>query len=638
MPFIPTTDNVTAEEGFVSATNPAGFGGNLPAQGSTAPGEARIFDRGYRRYEGERKGVRGAFFTLYLATLQRILGLRRGAKAKILPVLTIGIAYLPAIVVIGISVMFPKRLDRILPDYYEYYGTVITAILLFVAFVAPEALCPDRRYKILGVYLSSPLSRLSYVVAKFAAVFTVLCGVTLGPVLLLVLGKSFLDAGPALVDLPVLLLRVLGHRLHDRPKGFCFCRVRVAHDRDASDWCGSWPSRWWLRRITTIRRAQTWNFGQCGANTEHSRRANLRRNRESDQLRARTYGDGVFCDVVRGVNHFGLAVSQAGGHPMSRKQTPSTTQAAPPDASTPIVLDQVSKWFGPVVAVSDVSFTIGTGITALLGPNGAGKSTVMRLLCGLTNPSSGNVWVYGRNPRTDHGVFGRIGLLPQQESVLEPITAHRFVTVTAQLSGVSSPEAAARDAIAQVELDPDDKRPLAAYSKGMRQRVKLASAIVHKPSLLILDEPLNGLDPRQRARMIEIFHELGTGDRCVVVTSHVLEEVERFGSRIILIAEGRLAAEGEYAEIRTLMEDRPLRIRVGTNNARALASVLVGSPSVRSLSVDGNDLLAEVIDIATFRFALPKLAVQSGVTVHEIIPLDEDLESVFRYLVARRHA
>lgn len=194
----------------MSATTPREFSGNMPAQGSTAPGEARIFDRGYRRYEGERRGVRGAFFTLYLATLQRILGLRRGAKAKILPVLTIGIAYLPAIVVIGISVMFPKRLDRLLPDYHEYYGSVITAILLFVAFVAPESLCPDRRYKILGVYLSSPLSRLSYVVAKFAAVFTVLCAVTLGPVVLLVIAKSLLDVGPALVDLPVLLLRVFG--------------------------------------------------------------------------------------------------------------------------------------------------------------------------------------------------------------------------------------------------------------------------------------------------------------------------------------------------------------------------------------------------------------------------------------------
>jgi ABC-2 type transport system ATP-binding protein len=304
----------------------------------------------------------------------------------------------------------------------------------------------------------------------------------------------------------------------------------------------------------------------------------------------------------------------------------------------PIEFDQVSKWFGPVVAVSDVSFTIGTGITALLGPNGAGKSTVMRLLCGLTNPSSGSVKVYGRNPRQDREVFSRIGLVPQQESVVEPVTCLRFVTVAAQLSGVASPEAAARDAVRMVELDPDDARPLASYSKGMRQRVKLASAIVHKPSLLILDEPLNGLDPRQRLRMIEIFHELGTGGRCVVVTSHVLEEVERFGSRIILIAEGRLAAEGEYADIRALMEDRPLRVRVGTNNARVLASALIGSPTVSSLTLTGDEILAEVVDIAAFRKLLPHLCVQTGTSVHEIVPMDEDLESVFRYLVSRRHA
>jgi ABC-2 type transport system ATP-binding protein len=311
---------------------------------------------------------------------------------------------------------------------------------------------------------------------------------------------------------------------------------------------------------------------------------------------------------------------------------------SPVNTTSPVVFHEVSKWFGPVVAVSDVSFTIGNGITALLGPNGAGKSTVMRLLCGLTKPSSGHVKIYGSDPRQDRSVFGRIGLVPQQESVLEPITCLRFVTITAQLSGVANPEAAARNAVSLVELDPDDARPLAAFSKGMRQRVKLAAAIVHQPSLLILDEPLNGLDPRQRLRMIEIFHELGTGDRCVIVTSHVLEEVERFGSRIILIAEGRLAAEGEYSEIRSLMEDRPLRVRVGTNEPRRLASALVGSESVRSLTVEGGDLLAEVVDIATFRRLLPRLGVEIGASIHEITPLDEDLESVFRYLVARRHA
>jgi ABC-2 type transport system ATP-binding protein len=316
----------------------------------------------------------------------------------------------------------------------------------------------------------------------------------------------------------------------------------------------------------------------------------------------------------------------------------ATNVVSPVNTTSPVVFHEVSKWFGPVVAVSDVSFTIGNGITALLGPNGAGKSTVMRLLCGLTKPSSGHVKIYGSDPRQDRSVFSRIGLVPQQETVLEPITCLRFVTITAQLSGMANPEAAARNAVSLVELDPDDARPLAAYSKGMRQRVKLAAAIVHQPSLLILDEPLNGLDPRQRLRMIEIFHELGTGDRCVIVTSHVLEEVERFGSRIILIAEGRLAAEGEYSEIRSLMEDRPLRVRVGTNEPRRLASALVGSESVRSLTVEGGDLLAEVVDIATFRRLLPRLGVEIGASIHEITPLDEDLESVFRYLVARRHA
>jgi ABC-2 type transport system permease protein len=171
---------------------------------------ARIFDRGYRRYEGERKGVQGAFFTLYLATLQRILGLRRGAKAKILPVIVIAISYLPAIVFIGLAAFFKNKLNAGIPDYFKYYGTIITAILLFVAFVSPEAICPDRRYRILGVYLASPLSRLSYVLSKLAAVFTVLCMVTIGPVLLLAIARTLLDSGPALKDLPVLLLRIIG--------------------------------------------------------------------------------------------------------------------------------------------------------------------------------------------------------------------------------------------------------------------------------------------------------------------------------------------------------------------------------------------------------------------------------------------
>lgn len=171
--------------------------------------DAKIFDRGYRRYDGVRLPVRGAVFTLYLASLQRILGLRRGAKAKILPVLTIVISYLPAVSFIGLASLLPDRLTSALPGYHEYYGFVIAAILLFVAFVAPEALCTDRRQKILGIYMSSPLNRTTYVLAKLLSVLTVLSIVTIGPMLLLAIARTLLDDGPALKDLPILILRIL---------------------------------------------------------------------------------------------------------------------------------------------------------------------------------------------------------------------------------------------------------------------------------------------------------------------------------------------------------------------------------------------------------------------------------------------
>src|SRR4051812_47733964 len=177
----------------------------------------------------------------------------------------------------------------------------------------------------------------------------------------------------------------------------------------------------------------------------------------------------------------------------------------------------VSKWFGNVVAVSDVSFDVRPGVTALLGPNGAGKSTMLRMLCGLARPSKGTVRILGSNPRTDVAVTRQIGLAPQQETVFEPLTALGFVRLSATLLALPDPDAAARAALATVELDADDERRLPTYSKGMRQRVKLAQAIVHAPRLIVLDEPLTGLDPRQRAHMIELFHRLRPGGRRVLV-------------------------------------------------------------------------------------------------------------------------
>nr|MBA3654078.1 ABC transporter ATP-binding protein [Actinomycetota bacterium] len=237
------------------------------------------------------------------------------------------------------------------------------------------------------------------------------------------------------------------------------------------------------------------------------------------------------------------------------------SDAAPPT----IEFTDVSKWFTGVVAVSELTLSITPGVTALLGPNGAGKSTVLRLMCGLTSPSRGQVRVKGRDPRRDPAVFADIGLVPQQEAVIEVLTAQQFVEMAADLSGVSDRSRAAAAAIELVDLDPTDGRPLRAYSKGMRQRIKVAAALVHEPDVIVLDEPLEGLDPRQRLRMIQLFMRLGEAGRTVIVSSHVLDEVQRFGSRVVVMGQGRLLAEGDFREIRDLMDNRPHRIRVGTD-------------------------------------------------------------------------
>jgi len=305
-------------------------------------------------------------------------------------------------------------------------------------------------------------------------------------------------------------------------------------------------------------------------------------------------------------------------------------------ARSTVAAEGVSKWFGPLVAVSDVSFEIGPGVTALLGPNGAGKSTMLRMLCGLARPSRGTVSVLGRDPRKDVAVAGSIGLVPQQESVFEDLTAHGFLRITAVLQGLREPGAAATAALELVGLDPADSRRLPTYSKGMRQRVKVAQGLVHEPEVVMLDEPLTGLDPRQRAEMIALFRRLGAEGRCVLVSSHVLDEVERLGSQILVMSQGRLAAAGDFHELRALMDDRPLRVRVRTDRPRELAGGLLEAGSVLGARLDGADALElDTEDPRALSRALAPLARERGASLLEVRPLDADLEGVFRYLVQR---
>ena len=307
-----------------------------------------------------------------------------------------------------------------------------------------------------------------------------------------------------------------------------------------------------------------------------------------------------------------------------------------PEPVWPIEVSGASKWFGDLVAVSDVSFRVGQGVTALLGPNGAGKSTMLRMLCGLTAPARGTVRILGGDPRRDLGLTRRIGLVPQQEVVFESLTAFEFVRLAGVLQGLDDPDAAAVRALGIVEMPVDDARPTSTYSKGMRQRVKVAQAIVHDPDVIVLDEPLTGLDPRQRLHMIHLFQRLGDDGKCVIVSSHVLDEVERFGSRVLVMVQGRLAAEGDFRAIRELMDDRPHRIRIRSDRPRAISSGLLDRGVVMGVQLEGADAaVVETDNVGHFRQAVADVARQVGAHLYEVSPLDDDLESVFRYLVGR---
>ncbi|MFQ5558111.1 MAG: ABC transporter ATP-binding protein [Acidimicrobiales bacterium] len=296
----------------------------------------------------------------------------------------------------------------------------------------------------------------------------------------------------------------------------------------------------------------------------------------------------------------------------------------------------VSKRFGDVVAVSDVSFVVGPGVTALLGPNGAGKSTLFRMLCGLTPPSQGTVRVLGVDARRDRVVRGRIGLVPQQDAMFERLSALEFVKLAAATHGVVDAADAARGALDRVQLDTREPKPVGSYSKGMRQRVKVAAALVNEPRVFVLDEPLTGLDPVQRRRMIALFHDLGAAGRCVLVSSHVLDEVARLGSRVLVIAQGRLAATGDYRALRELMDDRPHRVQVRASDPRRIAAALVESGTAVGVSVSPELLVIDTRDAGRLGRELAPLARDLDVRLEEVRPLDDDLESVFRYLVEGR--
>jgi len=311
------------------------------------------------------------------------------------------------------------------------------------------------------------------------------------------------------------------------------------------------------------------------------------------------------------------------------------TAASPAQADRPTIeVEQVSKWFGQKVAVSDLTCSFGPGVTGLLGPNGAGKTTLLRMVVGLLSPSDGTISVLGHNPRRSPAVYRSLAMVPEEDAVYGFQTARQFVGYAAALAGAGR-EAVER-AIAVVGLQDSAGRPIAGFSKGMRQRAKVAAALVGDAPVLVLDEPLNGTDPVQRAHLIATFRQLGAEGRTVVVSSHVLAEVERMADRVLAVVDGKLAAAGDVAAIRRAMTDIPYRVRLEADDPPRLAAALIGSDMVESVTLRGRLLTVETADLSGLGRSLAPLARSLNIRFSLFEPEDLSLESVFRYLVRGR--
>ena len=294
----------------------------------------------------------------------------------------------------------------------------------------------------------------------------------------------------------------------------------------------------------------------------------------------------------------------------------------------------VSKWYGSVVAVNDVSFGVEPGVTGILGPNGAGKTTLLGMMCGLIRPSRGSMRVLGEETLGNTRLYSRIGVMPEHDALYSFMTGREFTRMAARLQGVRD-ESAVDKAIAAVNLADAQDRRTGTYSRGMRQRIRLAATLVHEPEVLLLDEPLNGTDPRQRVEFADLVARLKAEGKTILISSHILEEVETLADRILLVVSGKLAASGGYRAIRESLDERPFKVRIAASKQREMASALISLDSVISVSLDDDGIEALTSNLADLQRMTPKIAQSVGSRLYRVEPLDDSLESVFTYVVGR---
>ena len=316
------------------------------------------------------------------------------------------------------------------------------------------------------------------------------------------------------------------------------------------------------------------------------------------------------------------------------------TAAAPVAAAgegARIEFQRASRWYGPVIALNDVTVTVGPGVTGLLGPNGAGKSTFLKLAAGQLAPSQGAVSLLGKPAWGSPELYHHVGICPEPDAFYEGLTGFQFLIALLRLSGFEEAECRRRAeaALEMVALQEARDRKIGGYSKGMRQRIKMAQALAHDPQVLLLDEPVSGMDPVNRRRVVDLVKRLGREGRTILVSSHILHEVEAMTRRVLLIHNGRILAEGDVREIRDLMDEHPHTVALRARDPRALARAVVASSHVLSLTfgADGEWVTIQTGRPDEFYSGILEAAVEAGVS--EMYSPDENLESVFRYLVNR---
>ena len=510
--------------------------------------------------------------------------------------------------------------------FRDFLGQQSIFVFLITVYVGAGLIANDRRANALQLYLSKPVTRAEYILGKMTVLATFLLGITWLPAILLLIFQiafsgsfSFLKANASLIASVTLycLLTVIvitfgmtalsSLSRSSRFVGILFAGVLIfsdamfnalaLHHRIVGDFVGVDPGK---------------------------PRPGGRRHLPTGPA-APDAGGRVVPGAAGGHRHLGVGAGAA----RARRRGGGMSAAI-------ITADHVSKWYGQVIGLNDVSVTIPAGITGLLGPNGAGKSTFMKLITGQLKPSKGEMTVLGESIWNNPAAYTRIGFCPEQDSFYERMTGLEWVSALVRLNGYSSPEArqAALRALESVDLVPAADKKIGAYSKGMRQRVKLAQALVHDPDLLILDEPLTGMDPLMRRRTIRIIREWARDGRSVLVSSHILHEVEAMTSNVLLINNGRILAEGDVHDIRGLIDNHPHTVHIRAERPRELARECLSYAYVRSLRFESEALVVETDAPDTFYTQVTALAAtETFGRIEEVTSPDDNLAAVFGYLV-----